>query len=86
MKCNNKQQVDLRVVEFIVFIVSVNIRKENKDEVLNSMKKKCGKEIAMGTSVPLLIPLGGTGGIEVAGRDSRCKDKIQKQIHLCFVA
>lgn len=40
MKCNNKQQVDLWVVEFIVFIVSVDIRKENKDEVLNSIKKK----------------------------------------------
>lgn len=43
MKDNNKQQVDLWVVEFIVFIVSVNIRKENKDEVLNSIKNVAKK-------------------------------------------
>lgn len=60
--------------------------KEGKQRRSVEFNKKCGKEIAMGTSVPLLIPLGGTGGIEVAGRDSRCKDKIQKQINLCFVA
>lgn len=60
--------------------------KEGKQSDAFNKKKKCGREIATGATVPLLMPREGTGGIEVEGSDSRCKDKIQKQKKLCYVA
>lgn len=53
--------------------------KEGKQRRSVEFNKKCGKEIAMGTSVPLLIPLEGTGGkggqAGTAGAKTKYKNK-----------